>query len=85
MRSFRGLCLNEHFNQKYEIASLPPCPFLSREKKETTLPSFNPEGSTSTNKLLQDKKIDEIRKNICAQLTKIKKCLELIHILAFHI
>jgi hypothetical protein len=62
MRAFRGLCLNENLNQKFEIASLPPCPFLPRGKRVTRLLSFNPEGSTSTNQLLQDKKIGKFEK-----------------------
>jgi hypothetical protein len=48
--------LNENENPKCEIASLPPCPFLPRGKRETTLPSFNTEGSESKNQLLKNKK-----------------------------
>jgi hypothetical protein len=55
-------CLNENLNQKCEIASLPLCPFLPQGKRETTLPSINPEGSTSTNQLLQDKKLEKFKK-----------------------
>lgn len=78
MRAFCRLCLNENLNQKCEIASLPPCSFLTRGKRETRLLSFNPEGFTSTNQLLQDKKIGKIRKNICARKC-IASCLHALH------